>query len=218
MMKILKLTTLVFGLFLFSGYALGQKWSIGLKMGGNLSVMNEKITGSLPSSIAFPYTFNDYQYLPNFQVGFVGKMELTDQLGLIVEPGFIQKGAKDKALDTRLRFGYLSLPVLIYYCPMSKINLEIGPELSYRLFYAINGSHVDSPFSKWDFSAIIGASYDLTEKLNFGARYSHGLSGMSESIVFNNESNEGTSVFDDVDFNIRNRYFEFFVRYYLFKN
>jgi hypothetical protein len=218
MMKKIKLTTLVFGLFLFSGHVFGQNWSFGLKAGADLSTLKEKVTEVLPSTIVSPYTSKDYEYLPNFQIGFISKVQLNDQIGLTIEPGFIQKGAKDKNLGTNLRFGYFDVPLLLYYSPITKFNFEIGPELGYRIYYQHDGNYVGLPFSKWDFSAIIGLSYDINEKINIGSRYSYGLSKMRDNIVFTEDGNGGQSIIGNIDIDKYNRYFEVFVRYYLFKN
>lgn len=217
-MKKMKLTILGFGLFLFSGHLFGQSWSFGLKAGGDLTTLTEKVTEVLPPSIVSPYTSRDFKYQPNFQFGFISKVQLNDQIGLTIEPGFIQKGAKDKNLGTNLRFGYIDVPVLFYYSLITKINLEIGPELGYRIYYRHDGNRSELPYSKRDFSAIIGLSYNVNEKINIGTRYSYGLSKMRDSIVFTKDSNGGITNVGNVDIDKQNRYFEVFVRYYLFKN
>lgn len=216
-MKKIKLTILVFGLFLFSGHVFGQKWSFGLKAGGDLSTLTEKVTEVLPPTIVSPYTSRDFKYLANFQIGFVSKVQLNDKIGFTIEPGFIQKGAKDKDLGINLRFGYLDMPVILYYNPITKFKFEIGPELGYQLYYQHNVNRNKLPFSKWDFSAIIGLSYDINEKINVGARYSYGLSKMRNNIVFTDDVVGGQSITGNIDIDKYNRYFEVFARYYLFK-
>ena len=217
-MKKMKSTAIILVLFLFSGHVFGQKWSLGLKAGGDLSSIKETVTKTIPPTVIFPYTSSDYKSLPNFQFGFVSKVQLNDHIGLTFEPGFIQKGAKGGVYDANLRFGYFDVPVLLTYSPIKKINIEIGPELGYRLYFKNNSISVDFPYTKWDFSAIIGLSYDINEKFNIGSRYSSSLSKMNDNIVLTEDGNGGQSIIGTIDVDKQNRYFEVFVRYYLFKN
>lgn len=214
-MKKIKSTILIFVLFFLSGHLFGQNWSFGLKAGGDLTTLKETVKETLAPSVVSPYTARDYKYLPNFQFGFISKVQLNNQIGLSIEPGFIQKGGRDKNLGANLRFGYLDVPVLFYYSPAQKINLEIGPEIGYRLFYKNNGSRGSLTNSKLDLSAIMGLSYNVNEKINIGARYSYGLSKMYDNLTLTNDNQTITGI---VDINKYNRYFEVFVRYYLFKN
>lgn len=215
-MKKIKLTALIFGLISLSGHLFGQDWSLGLKAGGDLTSLKEKETNTFPPSSDSFIASEGFRYLPNFQIGFVSKVQLNDHIGLIIEPGFIQKGAKDIMTGTNFRFGYINVPVLFYYSPIKKINLEVGPELGYRLYFKNIGDRATLPYSKLDFSAIIGLSYDINRKINIGSRYSYGLSRTRHDWLVARDKDH--AIIGTIDIDQYNRCFEVFVRYYLFKN
>jgi Outer membrane protein beta-barrel domain len=200
MMRKLNLVLLLIALTIVSINSKGQFLSLGLKCSGDLTYLNQTARPTLP--------FNPvYKYVPSFQVGLFGKFQINNAIGLAVEPGFIQKGARNSNSNYNVRLGYIDMPVILFYVPIKNLNIEIGPEFGYRIYWKVDGNSKDLPYTKKDLSAIIGLSYDLNNRINFGSRYSYSLTNWDTSIVTNSIQTNLVS----------NRYFEFFVKYSLLK-
>jgi len=182
---------------------LNHKLSLGIKAGCNLN--------SLRNTDSFSHNVSNFNSAPGFQFGIVGKVRINNLFGISVEPGLITKGAKRPNDDLIIKFGYINMPILLIISPLKRLNFEIGPELNYRIYK----SNWDFTYSKFNLSTIIGLSYDITKKINFGTRFSYDLIKSSFEIPLKgiDGSNMGAVVYS-----LQNNYIEIFMRYYLFDN
>lgn len=212
-MKKLKLFPFFIALFLLEIETFGQNLSLGLKGGGDLTTLYATESKS-PIQSSFPLL--GYKNLRGFQIGLIGKLQINNVFGFTIEPGFIQKGAQYKNfINTKFRMGYINVPVILFYSPIKNFNIEFGPEAGYRIYNKTNDNPRQFSFNNnFDLCAIIGLSYNINEKFNIGSRYSHGLTKMTDDVTYYDNQNNylGTQhIYNS------NRYFEIFVRYYLFK-
>ena len=153
----------------------------GVRAGGNLV----KIV-SIDESEEFDF-FEDYEYRPSFHIGLLNRFPLGGKFQSQVEllysdRGFTQEspaanGGSDK-LNYRLR--YISIPFIAIYNPIASFNLELGPEIAYRIATKakLNGESIDAFLfndKRVDLSLVAGASYDLGESFNISFRYIHGF-------------------------------------------
>jgi hypothetical protein len=106
---------------------------------------------------------------------------------LYVDKGFRSKG-NGSVGDAKVHFHYLNIPVLVSYQPMSRLFLEIGPELGLLLKQNLL---VDRSV---DLGAAAGIRYNLTPVINVNIRYNHGLMNLSQTeFSDSNGSTIGTS-------------------------
>ena len=94
-------------------------------------------------------------------------------------------------LDAKVnyQFGYLSLPLLLEIKPVANLGILFGPQVGYNVIRkatvsadvykeTISGSDFENDFfelNKIDVGAAFGLQYMITENLQIGARYYHGL-------------------------------------------
>ncbi|MBG8554349.1 porin family protein [Hymenobacter guriensis] len=134
------------------------------------------------------------------RVGLTARLPLTASGRLALQTelayaglGFHLKAASGNYVAFRERLHYLQLPVLMQL-RLSRLWLEAGPQVSYLLGHRWldgPGGLLGSPniytdntekFHRWDFSAVVGAGYQLTDKLGVGLRYAHGLTPVYQPV------------------------------------
>lgn len=114
----------------------------------------------------------DVRYLPTFNANIYVGFPLDDNYTLSFEPGFIRKGMKFG--NYAIPFSYLQVPIGFNYGVNDKFSLTAGPEISYLL-----SSEINKVFLKqFDLAVFAGASYDFTDNIEAGARYSNSLNGV----------------------------------------
>jgi hypothetical protein len=197
--------------------------SYGIKGSFDLTKLYESETAMPTQLFENNYPIPGRKFINNFQIGFSIRYKLNEKFGLILEPGYIQKGTNfknDADFDarygsyTQVRLGYVNMPILLYFEPLKKFKLELGAEPEYRVYKKVtNTPYLTDDFMKnnFDLNIIGGASYDIFTFLNVGARYSLGLTRMRTDFPYNDiyDNIYGTQHVYDY-----NRYLEFFIRFY----
>lgn len=91
-------------------------------------------------------------------------------MGLQFEILFSNKGYKLKINNTtsNISLNYLNWPVLLFYRPTPKLEIEFGPEFG----YLITGEPLVQSF---DLGFDIGLRFNISEKFNTGLRYNQGI-------------------------------------------
>jgi hypothetical protein len=212
-MKTIKAVLLLFLIFeSLNIYSLD--FSFGLKSGLDFSTFKEtqKTSSDINTNLV-----QNYKYIPGFQLGCFGNIQLNKSIAFSVEPGFILKGGKTES-SIKYRLGYIDLPVLFNYSPIHKLNIEIGPEVGYNIYSKVeinNSPSIDNPIDeKFDLAGIIGVNYDVFEKINFGIRYSNSFIYRNTDLTFLDQNKNYMGTLSIHDFN---RYFEVYLKYRLFK-
>ncbi|OEK07499.1 porin family protein [Roseivirga misakiensis] len=104
--------------------------------------------------------------------------------GFSIEPGYHLKGTRvdDRELD--YRFNFLSTPILLDIYPTEKVKISVGPEFSYLMsaknrFNDTTKVDLTGTYTrKWEVAGTIGISFALDYFVDFGLRYTAGLTDM----------------------------------------
>ena len=173
-----KFISIIMGFALFIGASLNaQKLKFGLL--GGLDIVNIYMTPLEPRQIGQPYgnmrAFNINCFVSYKNKGF---------WGFSIEPGFIQKGGTQGAQQRdRLELNYLQIPTLAHLYIFQKLYLSIGPEFSYMIsakfisFYTDFTANIYSDYKdKIELSGLAGVNYKITQWIDLGLRYNHGIS------------------------------------------
>jgi len=188
--------------------AFSQNFKFGLVAG--FDIANAHLTNK-------PDGFGDNQvYYPMIAYNFNGYIgyKKTESWGLSIEPGFIQKGGRQKSSDDYIRFNlnYIQLPVLFDYYIADKFYVSIGPELSYMMNAKVkskdNSNDITDLYDRrFELSGLVGINYRIIDKLDIGLRYNHGLTYTSK-ITWTNEFGESVGELKDY-----NQYFQLIVKW-----
>ena len=146
-----------------------------------------------------------------YHAGFTVNVGLNNGFGFHFEPSFIRKGVirGDEQKET---MSYLEVPILFSVNPWKKLWIEAGPAAGFLLDANIELNGVVSPkpvTNEREISLVIGASWDVHDRINVGGRFARSLTTVWE-IQFTNESGFITDEFEEY-----NQYLEFFLRVYL---
>jgi len=199
---------IIFGLLLITGLRLNaQGIKFGFLVGYDIS---KNSFTDMPDNPLNPKYYPMISFNVNGYMGY----KSTGLLGFSVEPGFIRKGYSQKfqAGKVRYQLQYLQMPVLADIYITEKLFLSVGPEIAYLLNTRVktkNDAYLSNYLYKRQFelSGIIGLNYKITEKVDFGFRYNHGLTNTRE-IIYTDD--QGLLIAKPKEFN---QYFQLIVRY-----
>jgi hypothetical protein len=182
----------------FTSFSQDKKTQVGIKSGLNLAILSASIN-------------SESSYKPGFHIG----MYVKTPGGFRPEVYFSSQGQKDNYVSppsfvstgkTTTTLNYLNIPLLMELG--KKVNFQVGPQIGFLLSAkevgTISNQSVNSDLKEFtkspDFSLVLGAGINASEKVNFGLRLNYGLSD-----IFNSPSSPG------VDFpSIKNRVFHFY--------
>ncbi|MFA5330592.1 MAG: porin family protein [Prolixibacteraceae bacterium] len=186
-----------------------QNLELGFKTG--LGLANIHIT-NLPDSENNSDLFSQ---TPSYSLNGTLNFKSEGFWGFSFEPGFIKKGwisNKGNNNENKIQLQYLQLPILSDFYLSDKLYFSIGPEVNY-LLNAKNKSdygtqEITDLNKKFELSGAIGGAYKIFNNLDIGIRYSHGLTQISDKVLWViNEFNENSMEMKDY-----NQYFQFFIR------
>lgn len=173
-------------------YAQEMKW--GVKAGYNMSTFKSDIDGE--------------KYLPGYHFGATLEIKVSEKLSAQPELFYSLEGAKLKieefldvnngfSIDSKLKLGYIQLPIMLKYYAFDKFSVELGPQIGYLITakndytstIALNGitaTESDTEDVKSDFKSInlalkFGLGYELKNKMFFQARYTYGASDINKN-------------------------------------
>ncbi len=174
---------------LICSYLAHGQFSLGIKAGANLNSLSSSssVAGDIyKSNIAFHF-------------GVFGQLQLKEKFFLIPELQFNQRGAViNSTQNSRINLNYIDLPILISYQPMKIINIDLGPNISFKTSAtATDGkttSNVDNLYNNnIDFGISAGLRFNITDKVAIIGRYYYGLSPVDE-ITYADMNNNTTKV------------------------
>ena len=168
--------------------------SFGVKAGVNFN------------SISASSSIGGYGYKSNvaFHVGVFGQLRLKEKFFLIPELQFNQRGAlinNPPSSDVRINLNYIDLPVLFSYQPVKQVNIDLGPNISFRTSAtATDGNttnNVDKLYGKdIEFGISTGLRFNLSDKIAIIGRYYYGITTVDEiTYVDANNTNKTTVTF-----------------------
>lgn len=122
---------------------------------------------------------------PGLHIGGGAAIHIKNKYGIMAELLYSQKGSIDKhgPTDLTTSLDYISVPLLFYYSVSEKLNVHIGPELSFlikgKAKSVSSGMDVTDIYEKFDKGLALGAGYKLG-KLGINLRMIKGFKGIIE--------------------------------------
>ncbi len=162
----------------FAGTVNAQDVKFGVKLGMNVSSVNESGPNSLDSKTGF-------------LIGVTSEVKLTDKFSLQPELLFSQQGSRANDPDGfTLDLNYITLPVMVKYYVVDGFSVEAGPQFSFLVRDEIldGGSVTDVTAESFDLAANLGLGYQFKSGLFFQTRYNLGLIDTNISENFNNKN------------------------------
>ncbi|RZL36217.1 MAG: PorT family protein [Pedobacter sp.] len=146
-----------------------QSLKYGAKVGSNFSKLDgEGIDGD---------------NLTSFHIGALVELNLIDNLSIQPELMYSSQGTEVK--DEKFKLDYVSLPVLAkFYLVSEKLSLEAGPQFSFLINDDVPNTFKTKTF---DFAAVGGLGYNVTQNIFVQARYVVGLTDTSKDASVTNK-------------------------------
>ena len=125
----------------------------------------------------------------DFSFGLMSEISISDKFSFQPELLYAGLGYSLGDADADIvELRYLTLPLLGKYYLTERFSLEAGPQVGFLLSAKQESTDIKDAFKTLDFGASFGLSYKLDNGLNFGARYTLGLSDVIESKDFSNNT------------------------------
>jgi hypothetical protein len=204
-----KIYLTILGIFLIPALSLNaQDFKVGALAG--FDVTNARMT-DLPDGGGFS---GFYDPMISFNInGYVG-YKSSGFMGLSLEPGFIQKGGREKYEGDYMRFqlNYLQMPVLADFYLTDKLFISIGPEVGYMInakakFKASSNDISEMYDNKFELSGLLGFNYTIIKNFDIGIRYNHGITYTTKISINDVNGNFIGST------RVYNQYFQLVVRF-----
>lgn len=157
---------------------------ISLSAGGNISTVRWYNTFDLDG---VDLLWNEgYEASLGFQVSCSFELPVSSTLGALISPTFSRRGYgyKDNFLgqDSRIRFDYLDLPILVRFYPKGRFYAETGVAVSFLLDTdtfvegePVSQNIIGGLYEDTDFSILLGLGYSFSDRFSINLRALHGL-------------------------------------------
>ncbi len=160
--------------------AIGQV-KFGIKGGVNFSTQNfELISNGNSSSLST-------RGITNSHFGLFAEVPLSQKFLFQPELLYSVEGSDVNLfpLVFEQKFSYLRIPLLTSYRIVDRLSLQGGPQFGFLINDKINVEDdsvetLESIYKSFEFSLAFGLEYDLSESLLLGARYTAGVSDISD--------------------------------------
>lgn len=173
--------------FLTVAFMNAQEISYGLKAGVNFSNLRYS-----SDDMSFD---EDEKSLTSFHVGCVIEIAFDDKFSLQPELLYTSTGTAAKGTESgisyegKLKFDYLSLPIMAKYYVAEGFSLEAGPQIGFLMSakvsadvedYGSDSEDIKDDTNATDFGVAFGAGYKMENGFFLNARYALGLSNMAK--------------------------------------
>lgn len=167
----------VLALCLVGSYCIGHAQAhpdFGIKAGLNIA--------SLSSS-----DNTNFKSKASFHLGGLVHIHVSRYFAVQPEVVYSEQGAKVTTgnMESKYKFNYVNIPVLLQYLAGNGFRLETGPQLGLLTSAHTETGNVEvnvkSDINSTDFSWAFGAGYLSHTRLGFDARYNVGISDISKS-------------------------------------
>ena len=153
------------------------------------------------SDISNTSTAVDTKMKTGLYAGVTATFPITESYSIKPELVYNQMGAKTDLYDfggiigqvsTTTKLDYLSLPIMLQYNLPSNLYLEVGPEFSYMLSANQSLNTIITPstninmdyLNRFNVGAGVGAGLKINENLGINARYTFGLTQITQLKFF----------------------------------
>ena len=156
-------------LFLGVSASNAQDLKFGAKIGANFSTLDG---GGI-----------DGKNLTSFHVGALAELNLLQNFS--VQPELLYSSQGTDYMNEDYKLDYVSVPVLAkFYVITDKLSLEAGPQFSFLINEDVPNTFRTKTF---DFAAVGGLGYNLTQNIFVQARYAVGLTDASRDATVTNK-------------------------------
>ncbi|MBP1673478.1 MAG: hypothetical protein H6Q25_1293 [Bacteroidetes bacterium] len=138
----------------------------------------------------FPSPYNP---MISFNInGYVG-YKSSGFWGFSAEPGFIQKGGKQKyshlgnLIDVRFQFHYIQLPIYADFYIHKRWSISVGPEFAYLVHANVKAPDISNEmslknFDRFELSGSVGVNFKINKHFDIGLKYNHAFTSFDEII------------------------------------
>ena len=116
-----------------------------------------------------------------FHLGVIAEIEMSDSFSIQPELLYSGQGFNSKG-DVTTKLDYINLPVMAKFYVGDGFSLEAGPQIGFLASAKVDvdgeSTDIKDSLKSIDFALNLGAGYKLDSGLNFGLRYSIGLTGV----------------------------------------
>ena len=109
-----------------------------------------------------------------FTAGVEGMYQAADKFGVSLGVMYSMQGAKVKGSDTKLKYGYINIPILANYYVTKGLAIKAGIQPGFMVSAKAGDVNVKSGCKKFDFAIPVGVSYEIANVV-LDARYNFGL-------------------------------------------
>ncbi|MEO7924691.1 MAG: porin family protein [Chitinophagaceae bacterium] len=124
----------------------------------------------------------DYDSKSGIHIGALAHIHVSSHFA--VQPELVYSSQGGQSGNTKLKLGYINVPVLAQYMINEGFRLQTGPQFGFLVSAKQKIGDlevdVDDAFNSVDISWAIGAGYIFTSGLGIDARYNIGLSNISD--------------------------------------
>ncbi|HZW77323.1 MAG TPA: porin family protein [Flavobacteriaceae bacterium] len=116
-------------------------------------------------------------------IGVLSEMILGGDTSLQIE--LLYSGQGYIGEDTKKKFDYITLPVLIKYYVMPDLSIDAGPQAGFLVSAIERGNDGNDKIQKqsvFDFGVNLGLGYDIANGIFCQARYNLGLTNVNRSV------------------------------------
>lgn len=175
-MKMRKLLLVFCGTLLTTGavYSQASKREEGIKLGFKSGL---NVSNFMSSDIE-----EDMAFRTSIHIGFLAEVIISDKASF--QPELLYSGQGYVGEDTKKKFNYINVPLLLKYYVADNISIEAGPQVGFLINSIERGNNGNTDFEDQnvvDFGVNIGLGYEFPSGIFFQGRYNLGLTNINGS-------------------------------------
>src|SRR5690606_28394224 len=169
-MKMRKLLLVFCGTLLTTGavYSQASKREEGIKLGFKSGL---NVSNFMSSDIE-----EDMAFRTSIHIGFLAEVIISDKASF--QPELLYSGQGYVGEETKKKFNYINVPLLLKYYVADNISIEAGPQVGFLINSIERGNNGNTDFEDQnvvDFGVNIGLGYEFPSGIFFQGRYNLGL-------------------------------------------
>ena len=175
-MKMRKLLLIFCGALLTTGavYSQASKRDEGIKLGFKSGL---NVSNFMSSDIE-----EDMAFRTSIHIGFLAEVIISDKASF--QPELLYSGQGYVGEDTKKKFNYINVPLLLKYYVAENISIEAGPQVGFLINSIERGNDGNTDFEDQnivDFGVNLGLGYEFPSGIFFQGRYNLGLTNINGS-------------------------------------
>lgn len=118
----------------------------------------------------------------SIHIGFLAEVIISDKASF--QPELLYSGQGYVGEDTKKKFNYINVPLLLKYYVAENISIEAGPQIGFLISAIERGNDGNTDFEDQniiDFGVNLGLGYEFPSGIFFQGRYNLGLTNINGS-------------------------------------